>query len=224
MVQSSANSAGGRITAKKLRQTAVHDYYKDPNKCLECQNIIRIKSHQKVRDVRIKKFCDLSCSARHNNKNLKRRKPPITGKCEMCGKVMHFRNRRRHRLCGAICRRELRAQNGIISLTKGEHFKRVGNYTTARSSIRRSSYKTYMRSKRPRACKICGYSTHIEVAHIKDVAEFPDNALISVINNMRNLVALCRNHHWEYEHGLIRLQSNAGGREKSPGSSHTASN
>jgi 5-methylcytosine-specific restriction endonuclease McrA len=54
-------------------------------------------------------------------------------------------------------------------------------------------------------CKICGYTLHIEVCHIRPISDFPDTALVSEINDMSNLVALCPNCHWEYDNGLIKL-------------------
>jgi len=33
------------------------------------------------------------------------------------------------------------------------------------------------------------------------VADFPDDALILEINDIKNLVALCPTHHWEFGHG-----------------------
>ena len=37
------------------------------------------------------------------------------------------------------------------------------------------------------------------------VSDFDDSALISEINSKDNLIALCPNHHWEYDHGLLKL-------------------
>ena len=37
------------------------------------------------------------------------------------------------------------------------------------------------------------------MAHIKAVSDFNDDTLISEINDIDNLIALCPNHHWEYD-------------------------
>lgn len=39
------------------------------------------------------------------------------------------------------------------------------------------------------------YDKHIEIAHIKSVAEFDDSVTIAEINSIDNLIALCPNHH-----------------------------
>lgn len=48
-------------------------------------------------------------------------------------------------------------------------------------------------------CK-CGYSKHVEVCHIKPIASFDDNATIAEINSKENLVCMCPNCHWEFDH------------------------
>ena len=93
----------------------------------------------------------------------------------------------------------------IKSLTKGELFGRRNGYQSARSAIRKDAQKTFLEENKEPCCKICGYNKHIEVAHIKAVSEFDDNTLISEINSIDNLIALCPNHHWEYDNGIIEL-------------------
>lgn len=63
----------------------------------------------------------------------------------------------------------------------------------------------YKSSGKPYCCAICGYSTHIEIAHIKAVSDFEDSATIAEINSIDNLIALCPNHHWEYDNGILKL-------------------
>lgn len=49
-------------------------------------------------------------------------------------------------------------------------------------------------------CIKCGYEKHVEVCHLKSVSSFPDSALISEINDPKNLTILCPNCHWELDH------------------------
>lgn len=93
----------------------------------------------------------------------------------------------------------------IKSLTKGELFGRRNGYQSARSAIRKDAQKTFLEKNKEPCCKICGYRNHIEVAHIKAVSEFDDNTMIAEINSIENLIALCPNHHWEYDNGVIKL-------------------
>lgn len=89
--------------------------------------------------------------------------------------------------------------------TKGELFTTLKNWQTARTAIRKDAQAVFDKSSTPRCCVICGYDKRIEIAHIKAVADFDDNTLVSEINDISNLVALCPNHHWEYDNGLLEL-------------------
>ena len=105
--------------------------------------------------------------------------------------------------------RELLQKEGrnckLKSQTKEELFSKRNSWQTARSSIQKDARITYQASSKPKQCIICGYDKHYEVAHIKAVSDFDGTALISEINNIDNLIALCPNHHWEYDNGLLTL-------------------
>ena len=73
------------------------------------------------------------------------------------------------------------------------------------NQIRKKSRKGYLESNRPKKCAVCGYDTHIEICHIRDISDWPKDTLIREINDLDNLVALCRNHHWELDHGMLEL-------------------
>lgn len=49
-------------------------------------------------------------------------------------------------------------------------------------------------------CQHCGYSKHVEVCHIKPIHAFPEDTLISIVNAPNNILILCRNCHWEFDH------------------------
>ena len=89
--------------------------------------------------------------------------------------------------------------------TKGELFNNRKNWQSARTSIRKDAQKSFENSGKVYKCIICGYDKHVEIAHIKAVSEFEDNALVSEINHPDNLIGLCPNHHWEYDNGLLKL-------------------
>ena len=70
-------------------------------------------------------------------------------------------------------------------------------YSTIRSHARRIALS--MQNK----CVVCGYSKHVDICHKKSIHKFPDTALVKEVNDKNNLVKLCRNHHWEFDHGLL---------------------
>jgi len=53
------------------------------------------------------------------------------------------------------------------------------------------------------ACQYCGYTFYTEVCHKKSISEFPMTATLLEVNDPRNLVELCPNHHKEQEAGAI---------------------
>jgi hypothetical protein len=91
--------------------------------------------------------------------------------------------------------------------TKGEVFSEFKNWQSARSFIRRNAKETYVKYGKTLCCEICGYDKHVEIAHIKAVSDFSQETKIEEINSIDNLIALCPNHHWEFDNGLLKLQS-----------------
>ena len=120
--------------------------------------------------------------------NVKKR---ITERCDRIGVALNLSHR-----------------EGVLGKTKGELFKDRKTWQSARSAIRKIAWKTYMAHNPSPSCSICGYDKHIEVAHIKSVAEFDDSATVKEINSIDNLIGLCPNHHWEYDNGLLNLEKN----------------
>lgn len=100
---------------------------------------------------------------------------------------------------------KLEKPSPILSKTKGEMISDRKNYQSYRSSVRKLAEKIYTDSGQKKVCAICGYDKHIEIAHIKAVSDFEDSATIAEINSIDNLIALCPNHHWEYDNGLITI-------------------
>lgn len=93
----------------------------------------------------------------------------------------------------------------VREYTKGELIKRRKNYQSFRSDIRADARIAYEKSDRPKCCSICGYDKHYEVCHIKAVSDFSDDTPIPEINSISNLIALCPNHHWEFDNGILHI-------------------
>lgn len=67
-----------------------------------------------------------------------------------------------------------------------------------------------MGSVGPRICRNCDYKKHVELAHIKPVHSFPKTAKLIEVNATKNLMWLCPNCHWEYDHLDLGLDEIAG--------------
>jgi hypothetical protein len=176
------HSAGGVATAIKFRAEALVRYYKDPVLCKCCNIIIEVKDSEKVSSVRQRVFCSKNCSAIYNNTRREKKEIQLKELKDL-----------------------ERAESSINNLTKIELLNRCKTYASYRSSICKNARKSFLISDKARKCLICGYDKHTDIAHIKSVSSFPDDAKISEINSSENLMALCPNHHWEFDSGLIKI-------------------
>jgi hypothetical protein len=148
------------------------------------------------------KFCSRSCAASHNNKSHPKRK--LEGSCSKCGKPCEKR-----RKCCTSCHKShnmISEEAALGGLRKGGN----ANFNSHYSNIRKKSRTKYQKSGLPMECAICRYSLHVDVCHIKGINEFSDDDKLKDINAISNLIALCKNHHWELDNdhldkNLIKL-------------------
>lgn len=194
-----AQSAGGKATAKILRTSALAKYYENPSICATCGEIIRVKPTQKIFQARRKKFCNRSCSASSNNRKFPKRPRRPEVPCSGCHKPLRSKSGRCNR-----CRIDHMIEKSGDH-TRGDLSARRASYISARNTIRAHAVKAYRRSGKPTYCASCGYATYTEVCHIRPVSDFPDDATLSEINHPDNLIALCPNHHWEFDNGVLSL-------------------
>lgn len=173
------NSPKSQIPNILSRIRSLSEYYKNPNRCLLCSNIIDIKEGQKVRDAKIKKFCSHNCAANYNNKLRVKDKVKV----EKEGKI-----------------------SVVLGRTKGFYKELYKDWWSARVPIAKLARRIYLKSNKLKSCSICGYDKHFEVCHIKAVSEFEDTVTIEEINNINNLTALCRNCHWEVDNNVTSLK------------------
>ncbi len=179
---SKPQSAGGKATAIILREKALKSYYNSPNKCLKCCSIILPKEKQKISEVRKKKFCNQSCATSYNNNKT----PKIIKKeKQKKEKIPKF--------------------NYLKFKTKGEVFKEK-KWQTARAIIQKHARFVYQNSDNKKCCYHCGYDRHYEVAHKNAVCNFSDESrIVDEINDIKNLIALCPTHHWEFDNGFLKI-------------------
>lgn len=135
------------------------------------------------------RFCSRSCAARHNNKKFPKRR--MTRKCGLCEKpVLSTR-----RFCKAC--RSLKTDITLAHAIYSRHHK-----SSAFALVRLRARAVAHQLGIDKACQLCGYSKHVEVAHRKAISTFPENALLSEINRPSNLMCLCPNCHWEVDRGI----------------------
>lgn len=211
----------------------IDEYNQNPNLCQFCNKPILAPYGKKLRETKIKKFCSRSCAAKFNNlgvvHNIQGPKSildqysdkeiieafnnsnNITEFSKKLGykyKMNYDNYAISHRLqVLGLNIEDLKIVVDIPNLTKDQLFDRYPQWQTARSAIAKMARQVFNDSNKPKQCVICGYDKHYEVAHIKAVSDFDGSTLISEINNVNNLIALCPTHHWEYDNDILDLTS-----------------
>lgn len=210
--------------ARNQRERSLRAYYANPNYCQHCGSLILLTKNLLPSDVRVKKFCNRSCAVAHNNSVvLKDRMKSIAESCSEEDFIAAYNSSDNYVQLGTAIgytfvnsgvSKRLKARiaqlgldeyescirNPIDRLTKGELMQSRPNWQSWRSSIQKGARSVYRNSSKPKRCVVCGYDKTYEVAHIKSVSDFDEDTMISDINNVDNLVALCPNHHWEFDH------------------------
>jgi 5-methylcytosine-specific restriction endonuclease McrA len=134
------------------------------------------------------KYCSRSCAAKINNKIPKRKKTKYY--CENCKKECEYRRK----YC-ELCFKHCTTPDFTLQEAVYEKHHRSSAYALIRSRARLTD-----KAKRITACEKCGYDKHVEVCHIKPISDFSPNTKLSEINSETNLIILCPNCHWEFDH------------------------
>ena len=172
---------------------------------------MKLNHFEKVSTGKLRKFCNKTCSASYNNKiKTKRKVFSIESKniCNVCGNEINLKQYKKRYIYRKRCNscKYIKLNESLIdNLTKESLFKKRKNWQSARGSIRRRAYAIYRLNNKPKKCIVCGYDKTYQVIHLKSVSSFPGTALISEINDIKNLEALCLNCHWEYDNGLLDI-------------------
>jgi hypothetical protein len=154
-----------------------------------------------TRETANPKFCSRSCAATYNNKHHPKRSLEST--CKRCQGPC-TRQRTYCRKCWHALKSERAVKNwstATLSEMRTAFSVNAGRFPYVRTLAR----KAYKASGQEMKCFVCGYDLHVDVAHLKAVNSFSDDTPVNVVNDLNNLRALCRNHHWEYDHGYLSL-------------------
>ena len=75
------------------------------------------------------------------------------------------------------------------------------------SSTIRKYNREWNRDITIKPCANCGYSKHVELAHIVAVSEFSDDVPFGIINSPDNILPLCPTCHWEFDTGILTREA-----------------
>lgn len=153
--------------------------------CLCCQKPFTKADYECRKSPR--HFCSRSCSAKTNN----------------FGRVRTVKQK-------PVKEKKNRTTQEIKLLTLGELQAALavkGKHTSWKNSQVRVYNRNWNRDLTKLPCQRCKYSFHVELAHIKSLAEFSTGDLIKEINSPSNILVLCRNCHWEFDNGKLKLEA-----------------
>lgn len=145
------------------------------------------------------RFCSKSCS------NRSRRVPPAPKLCKSCNIVEVNRK-------GRSCFDCQKANKGVSS--RRLNYSKItiqelrDKYSTAQfhAKIRGAARSEYKRHNKEMSCENCGYDLHIDICHIRPVADFPGSATLSEVNDISNLAGLDKRCHWEFDNGFLPIE------------------
>lgn len=142
------------------------------------------------------KFCSKSCSVSYNNKiHPKRVKAQYV--CTNC----HEHINRRSKFCKKCAHLHTNRLPSDLTLKEAKYLK---HHKSSAFALVRTRARAVAKLNNMNTCVHCGYSKHVEIAHIKAISTFPEDTLLSVINHPTNLMSLCPNCHWEFDHPALR--------------------
>jgi hypothetical protein len=171
-----SKSCANTFNNKKIAKELLKQYLENPNYCLYCNKAILPKKDKRLCETKYKKFCDNSCATKYNN-YIRYGEPK------------------------AKIRKEKKFKVNESIIIGSLYRKNASKYVLVREKAR-AKMDFYKIEKK---CVICGYNTHVEVHHKRFLNTYPDDTLLSVVNDLENLMYLCPTHHWEADHNILNF-------------------
>jgi ferredoxin-like protein FixX len=181
---------------------AIEEYLLSPRLCETCAKPILPKPHTHISTLLRTRFCSSTCYGYKLSKRERYNLDP--NHCLHCGTAILIPDGTKHpaevykkTFCNRSCARAYRHGQGRT--------KELGSQIKAEARV------SYIRIHANRVTEgwsrvcPCGYEKHVQICHIMPVRQFPDDATLEEINDPSNLVLLCPNCHWEFDHGLLNL-------------------
>lgn len=162
-------------------------------KCLNCQEEITSKYG--------KKFCSKSCGASYNGHAFPKRSKERASwpKCRTCDSIVDYRYNKHCKQC-RIDGKHVHGNGPLDEQTIEQTLVRSGS--NRYDNIRVHAKWKFRNDTGRLKCEKCGYDKHTELCHIKPISSFLKDTLVSVVNHRDNIMFLCPNCHWEFDHCL----------------------
>lgn len=153
-------------------------------KCLRC--------HKETKNP---KFCSSSCAAIYNNKQRKHE----DNNCIRCGKKIRS-------IC--MCCKECLPFYKIEKYGEKtiREFREIPASKNRYQNVRNHAHRVAALYGIIKKCSFCDCNNHLDLCHIEDIGTFTDDTQLNIINSPTNLIYLCPNHHWDLDHGYLKIE------------------
>lgn len=152
-------------------------------------------------------FCSRSCAAKANNRGVQRNKA-VTRTCKSCDAKYHNTKGHRSTAFCPTCYKQKGAtwyKDKTLQEYRSKLSVKDKHPSWANAHVRHFA-RSWNKDLKEQPCQCCGYSKHIEFCHIKPVSSFDLDAKLGEINSPDNIAILCRNCHWEFDHGELTIE------------------
>lgn len=146
-------------------------------------------------------YCSSKCSCAQGNKIRWENHIPIFNKCIKCKRKIHNESK----LCQSCFNLEKKEENKNITINQLKE-KYKNKFNGWYSSEIRNYNRVWNKHLLNLGCQVCGYNNHIELCHIKSIKSFSKNSTMKEINDEKNNLVLCPNHHWEFDNHILKLE------------------
>lgn|SRR5208283_3528301 len=140
------------------------------------------------------RFCSKPCSRKARLQKISKWRRDHRKPCPQCGTLIYPESQ------ACLKCRKGGWSRGDITIAEAIYHK---HHKSSAFALIRNRARVVLQKHGWTSCWVCGYSKHVEAAHRKDIASFPPETKISVVNDPSNLAALCPTHHWELDHKML---------------------
>jgi hypothetical protein len=173
---------------------------------LKCQQCYKSFT-KKPASIGTNNFCSRSCAVTYNNLTKSKNGKLKPYYCKYCYKLIatgwqELSTKNNTKTTCQECNPNYTNWSTINIKDFKQQFKSIHQFNSRIRSLARSLYKKHNKKL---MCQNCNYNLHCEICHIKPISSFPDTTSVADINNIDNLICLCRNCHWELDHGYLKF-------------------
>lgn len=181
--------------------------------CINCEKNFEKSSYQ-IKKTKGRNFCSRSCSVVYNNRIKPKRVAKVIP-CESCDKTFKITKSHGSKVycpnCVSLHGGNSRSRTSVLKKRtlkeERENFSLKGKHPSWVNSNIRNLNRSWNRGMRKLPCAKCGYDKHVELCHIRDITDFPEEATLEEVNHPNNILQLCRNCHWESANGYFSIEA-----------------